>query len=149
VPRPAKEIPMRASKLRLLAATAIVAGVAGCSLPEVRQLAGGTTAGPSPYGPWYEQHWATNAVLLAAADEEEHGNRPASAAEQTPAQPAEQAAVEASASTSEETRQSDPSYDDASAPPPAIEGPDASAAAAPAPKSRNEVPAATSGPVRY
>lgn len=59
---------MRGSKLGLLAA-ALLAGVTGCSLPEVLPLAGGTTAGPSPYGPWYEQHWATNSVLLAAADQ--------------------------------------------------------------------------------
>lgn len=59
---------MLGSRLGLIAATALVAGVAGCSLPEVLPLAGGTTSGPSPYGVWYEQHWATNAVLLAAAD---------------------------------------------------------------------------------
>lgn len=59
---------MRGSMLGLLAA-ALFAGVAGCSLPEVLPLEGGTTSGPSPYGPWYEQHWATNAVLLAAADQ--------------------------------------------------------------------------------
>ena len=58
---------MRGSTMGLVAA-AIVAGLAGCSLPEVLPLAGGTTSGPSPYGPWYEQHWATNSVLLAAAD---------------------------------------------------------------------------------
>jgi len=62
---------MRGSKLGLLAAAAVVAGVAGCSLPEVLPLAGGTSSGPSPYGVWYEQHWATNAVLLAAADQPE------------------------------------------------------------------------------
>ena len=60
---------MRGSRLGLLAAAALVAGLGGCSLPEVLPLAGGTTSGPSPYGPWYEQHWATNAVLLAAADQ--------------------------------------------------------------------------------
>jgi len=60
---------MRKPFTGLLAAAALVAGVAGCSLPEVLPLAGGTTSGPSPYGPWYEQHWATNAVLLAATDE--------------------------------------------------------------------------------
>ncbi len=60
---------MRKPVTGLLAAAVFVAGVAGCSLPEVLPLAGGTTSGPSPYGPWYEQHWATNAVLLAATDE--------------------------------------------------------------------------------
>lgn len=59
---------MLGTRLGLIAATALVAGVAGCSLPEVLPLSGGTTSGPSPYGVWYEQHWATNAVLLAAAD---------------------------------------------------------------------------------
>lgn len=62
---------MRASTLGPVAAAMLLAGVAGCSLPEVLPLAGGTTAGPSPYGPWYEQHWATNSVLLAAADQPE------------------------------------------------------------------------------
>jgi hypothetical protein len=63
---------MRVSKLGLLAAAAMTAGVAGCALPEVLPMAGGgTTQGPSPYGVWYEQHWATNAVLLAAADQPE------------------------------------------------------------------------------
>ena len=65
---------MRGSKLGLLAAIALVAGVAGCSLPEVLPLEGGTSSGPSPYGPWYEQHWATNAVLLAAADQPDEGD---------------------------------------------------------------------------
>jgi hypothetical protein len=60
---------MLASRLGLVAASALVAGLAGCSLPEVLPLAGGTTSGPSPYGVWYEQHWATNSVLLAAADQ--------------------------------------------------------------------------------
>ena len=50
---------MRGSKLGLLAAGVLLAGTAGCSLPEVLPLAGGTTQGPSPYGVWYEQHWAT------------------------------------------------------------------------------------------
>jgi hypothetical protein len=59
---------MRLPATGLLAAV-LLAGVAGCSLPEVLPLAGGTTSGPSPYGPWYEQHWATNSVLLAATDE--------------------------------------------------------------------------------
>lgn len=59
---------MLRSRLGLVAAAALTMGTAGCSLPEVLPLAGGTTQGPSPYGVWYEQHWATNAVLLAAAD---------------------------------------------------------------------------------
>jgi hypothetical protein len=61
----------------LLASAAIAAstaGVAGCSLPEVLPLAGGTSPGPSPYGPWYEQHWATNSVLLAATDQPDDGS---------------------------------------------------------------------------
>jgi hypothetical protein len=62
---------MQGSRLGLIAAVALLAGTAGCSLPQVLQLEGGTTAGPSPYGVWYEQHWATNAVLLAAADQPE------------------------------------------------------------------------------
>ena len=61
---------MRRSATGLVAAAVIAAGVAGCSLPEVLPLAGGTTAGPSPYGSWYEQHWATNSVLLSATDED-------------------------------------------------------------------------------
>ncbi|MFN2375892.1 MAG: hypothetical protein ABR538_05095 [Candidatus Binatia bacterium] len=59
---------MRGSMLGLLVAGALVAGLGGCALPEVLPLAEGSTSGPSPYGPWYEQHWATNSVLLAAAD---------------------------------------------------------------------------------
>ncbi|MBI5505254.1 MAG: hypothetical protein HY899_10665 [Deltaproteobacteria bacterium] len=47
---------------------------AGCSLPEVYPLAGGPTGGPSPYGAWYEQHWATNAILLTAAYRQEYGS---------------------------------------------------------------------------
>jgi len=39
----------------------------------VYPLAAGPTGGPSPYGAWYEQHWVTNAVLLAAAHQEEFG----------------------------------------------------------------------------
>lgn len=62
---------MQGSKLGLLAATLLVVGASGCALPHVLPLTGGTTAGPSPYGPWYEQHWATNSVLLAAADQPE------------------------------------------------------------------------------
>lgn len=62
---------MLRSRLGLVAAAALTAGLAGCSLPEVLPLAGGTTQGPSPYGVWYEQHWATNSVLLAAADQPE------------------------------------------------------------------------------
>lgn len=62
---------MLRSRLGLVAAAALTAGLAGCSLPEVLPLAGGTTQGPSPYGVWYEQHWATNSVLLAAADQTE------------------------------------------------------------------------------
>jgi hypothetical protein len=62
---------MQGSRLGLIAAVALLAGSAGCSLPQVLPLEGGTTAGPSPYGVWYEQHWATNAVLLAAADQPE------------------------------------------------------------------------------
>lgn len=60
---------MSVSKLGPFAAAVLLAGLAGCSLPEVLPLVDGTTSGPSPYGPWYEQHWATNSVLLAAADE--------------------------------------------------------------------------------
>jgi len=64
---------MLRSRLGLVAVVALCAGAAGCSLPEVLPLAGGTTSGPSPYGVWYEQHWATNSVLLAAADQPEDG----------------------------------------------------------------------------
>jgi hypothetical protein len=66
---------MRLPLTGLIAATALLAGVAGCGLPEVLPLAGGTTSGPSPYGPWYEQHWATNAVLLAATDQPGSGSK--------------------------------------------------------------------------
>lgn len=59
---------MRGSMLGLLVAGALVSGLGGCALPEVLPLVEGSTSGPSPYGPWYEQHWATNSVLLAAAD---------------------------------------------------------------------------------
>lgn len=62
---------MQGSRLGLVIATLMVAGVSGCSLPNVLPLTGATTQGPSPYGPWYEQHWATNSVLLAAADQPE------------------------------------------------------------------------------
>lgn len=62
---------MRGTKLAVLAGSVVMTAVCGCSLPEVLPLHGGTTSGPSPYGVWYEQHWATNAVLLAAADQPE------------------------------------------------------------------------------
>ncbi|MFN2426577.1 MAG: hypothetical protein ABR587_09055 [Candidatus Binatia bacterium] len=58
-------------RLGLLAAGALISGVAGCALPHALPVEGGTTAGPSPYGVWYEQHWATNSVLLAASDNPE------------------------------------------------------------------------------
>lgn len=67
---------MRGSKLGLLVAVALVAGLGGCALPEVLPLVEGSTSGPSPYGPWYEQHWATNSVLLAAADNPDEGITP-------------------------------------------------------------------------
>ena len=77
---------MRKPVTGLLAAAAIVAGVAGCSLPEVLPLAGGTTAGPSPYGSWYEQHWAANSVALSAADSPDGDRRSGDVAafEETP-----------------------------------------------------------------
>jgi hypothetical protein len=62
---------MQGSSLGLIAAALLLAGSAGCSLPHVFPVEGVTTAGPSPYGVWYEQHWATNSVLLAAADQPE------------------------------------------------------------------------------
>ena len=63
---------MRGSKLGLLAAGALVAGLAGCALPQVLPVeTGAITPGPSPYGAWYEQHLAANSVLLAAADQPE------------------------------------------------------------------------------
>jgi len=62
---------MHGTSLRFLAAGALVAGVAGCSLPHVLPTQAGPTSGPSPYGVWYEQHWATNSVLLAASDNPE------------------------------------------------------------------------------
>lgn len=154
---------MRAPNLQLVAAVALVAGVAGCSLPEVRPLVGVTTAGPSPYGIWYEQHWATNAVLLAAADEPE-----APAAEETanqaPVAASEISASEMAVSTSEETSQMsyDPSREAAEASreaadaarasreaAEAFEGIDGAAEALPAVKSQPQVPAPSSGPVRY
>ena len=58
----------RGSRLGLLAVSALMASMAGCALPQVLPVETGTTSGPSPYGVWYEQHWATNSVLLAAAD---------------------------------------------------------------------------------
>lgn len=82
---------MLRSRLGLIAATVLVAGVAGCSLPEVLPLAGGTTSGPSPYGVWYEQHWATNAVLLAAADGTEEQAAPAGEDQASEAQAADAA----------------------------------------------------------
>lgn len=65
---------MRGSALGPLAAVALVTGVltglGGCALPHALPVDAGTTSsGPSPYGVWYEQHWATNSVLLAAADD--------------------------------------------------------------------------------
>jgi hypothetical protein len=76
---------MLGSRLGLMAAAALLSGSAGCALPQVLPLEGGTTSGPSPYGVWYEQHWATNAVLLAAADqpEEEVAAAPVAEAEVT------------------------------------------------------------------
>ena len=150
---------MRATSLSLLAAMAIAAGAAGCALPEVKPLVGGTTAGPSPYGPWYEQHWATNAVLLAAAEEPE-----APAAEAAPAPEAQAAATEAAVSTTEEVQQT--SLDtgaeaaaasreaaeasrEAAEAAAALEGDDAAATALPPATRAPEVPAPSSGPVRY
>lgn len=62
---------------QILGVATILLGLvgAGCSLPEVYPLSAGPTGGPSPYGAWYEQHWATNAVLLTAAHEQEHGRQ--------------------------------------------------------------------------
>src|SRR5688572_29749063 len=82
---------MQGSRLGLIAAVALLAGSAGCSLPQVLPLEGGTTAGPSPYGVWYEQHWATNSVLLAAADqpEEEVVAAPAADSDSVPGAEAE------------------------------------------------------------
>ena len=63
---------MRGSKLGLLAAGALVAGLAGCALPQVLPVeTGAITPGPSPYGAWYEQRWPANSVLLTAADQPE------------------------------------------------------------------------------
>jgi hypothetical protein len=72
---------MPGSRLGLIAVAALLSGSAGCALPQVLPLEGGTSAGPSPYGVWYEQHWATNAVLLAAADQPEEEVVAAPAAE--------------------------------------------------------------------
>jgi len=65
---------MRGSALGPLAAvalvTAVLTGLGGCALPHALPVEAGTSSsGPSPYGVWYEQHWATNSVLLAAADD--------------------------------------------------------------------------------
>lgn len=59
------------TRLALVAGLLATAGLAGCSLPHVLPTVSATTPGPSPYGVWYEQHWATNSVLLAAADQPE------------------------------------------------------------------------------
>lgn len=59
------------TRLALAAAMLATAGLAGCSLPHVLPTVTATTPGPSPYGSWYEQHWTTNSVLLAAADQPE------------------------------------------------------------------------------
>ncbi len=59
------------TRLALAAALLATTGLAGCSLPHVLPTVSGATQGPSPYGVWYEQHWATNSVLLAAADQPE------------------------------------------------------------------------------
>jgi|GEM_PF-1946422 len=77
---------------QILGVVTIVLGlvVAGCSLPEVYPLASGPTGGPSPYGAWYEQHWVTNAILLA-------GNQPQESAEASsqPSEAAEPASAQA------------------------------------------------------
>ncbi len=71
---------------------------AGCSLPEVYPLVAGPTGGPSPYGAWYEQHWATNAVLLAAAHREEFGSDEVAETPSSVSDAAEPAAAEATTS---------------------------------------------------
>jgi len=59
---------MRRPDMRALATILLLTCAAGCALPEVRPLTEGPTPGPSPYGPWYEQHWQVNAVMLEPAD---------------------------------------------------------------------------------
>jgi hypothetical protein len=157
---------MRGSSLGLLAAIALVAGVAGCSLPEVLPMAGGTTQGPSPYGPWYEQHWATNSVLLAAADQPETlipaADDATASDDATPvdeaAQGAQPAAVEANAAPPAQQNGADfdnssPYQFPASAFSPAgsaaTEPPaDDTAPSAPAAPEKNTAPA-PGGPIRY
>ncbi|HEY2775980.1 MAG TPA: hypothetical protein VGK20_18210 [Candidatus Binatia bacterium] len=70
---------MFGSRLTLLVAAGSIACVAGCAMPEVLPLNGGVTQGPSPYGPWYEQNWSTNAMLLAASDQPTAGSAPSDA----------------------------------------------------------------------
>jgi hypothetical protein len=154
---------MRVSKLQLLAAAAVAAGVAGCSLPEVLPMASGTSQGPSPYGVWYEQHWATNAVLLAAADQPEVQQSTNEEAEVDKAladyDAADQAAkntpppVEASAETTphtEEFSNSSPYQFPSSQFAPQAQQPPAEELTPPAPPPAPEKPATVpSGPIRY
>lgn len=69
VTMPQADRPGPVSRLALVAICAALAGSAGCALPHTLPVTTETTSGPSPYGIWYEQHWATNSVLLAAADQ--------------------------------------------------------------------------------
>ena len=159
---------MRGSKPGFLAASVLVAGLAGCSLPEVLPLASGNTSGPSPYGPWYEQHWATNAVLLAAADQSDEDAGLADdaaidaalaedAASAEAAQPGGEAAVEASAGTGEQsvefsnsTPYQFPSSSFAPAPAPAGAAPPSDDVAPPSPAAAEKKAApAPGGPIRY
>jgi len=160
---------MRGSTMGLVAA-ALIAGLAGCSLPEVLPMAAGTTAGPSPYGPWYEQHWATNSVLLAAADQPDEEWEGDEAAEGLPgdeefgvdeelgadaAPAAAEAAIEANAGSPdlhEEFSDSTPFQFPASAysaepPAGAPASPDASQPATPAVDDKVVPP--SGGPIRY
>lgn len=140
--------------LGVLASTALASamGLAGCGLPHVKPVVGGPTAGPSPYGPWYEQHWATNAVLLAAADGSEI-SAPAAAetaeAEPSAEEPAPQSSAEITTSQSMIADVPPPAI--VEIPPASAEGTDANAAAVPAPRPsvEVEVPAPADGPVRY
>lgn len=153
-------------RLSLAICAAALAGVAGCSLPEVLPLAGNTTPGPSPYGPWYEQHWATNSVLLAAADQPEGDSQHLSEdveafqeettfEETLGAVPDEDAPapIEASARTGEQASDFDnstPYQFPASqfAPQPARPA-EAPAHAQPSAETIYQVPAPVDGPIRY
>ncbi|HYC00135.1 MAG TPA: hypothetical protein VEC57_13455 [Candidatus Limnocylindrales bacterium] len=142
-------------------ATILLLTAAGCALPEVRPLVSGPTPGPSPYGPWYEQHWQVNAVMIEPADADA-----LAAAEEAAAEDAvvEEGYADTDAADTDAYADGGVGSEDAVIPPddnyeplppsePGAANPaeplDSSLDAAPAPPRRPAGPARTGDPVRY